>query len=78
MLPVWKELWEHHRGKCIGVAGGLFFGLIYLISGFWDMLIVAALLAIGYEAGKRVDRGQRLPTWEDAARWLSERWGMFR
>ncbi|MBO9609044.1 MAG: DUF2273 domain-containing protein [Paenibacillaceae bacterium] len=76
---MWNELWERHRGKTIGVAGGILFGLLYLIVGFWDMLIFAFIVFIGYHIGRKLDRKESLL--EDAEqlwRRLSEKWRMFR
>lgn len=75
---MWKELWEHHRGKLLGAAFGFFLGLLYLIVGFWDMLIFAFIVFIGYYMGKKLDQGERLLQVDGLWRWLSERWKMFR
>lgn len=75
---MWNELWEHHRGKCLGAAAGIFLGLLYLIVGLWDALIFAFIVFIGYYMGKKLDQGERLLDVEDVRRWLSERWRMFR
>ena len=75
---MWNELWERHRGKSVGIAGGIFLGIIYLISGFWDMLFFLLLILIGYYIGRKIDRGE---TWEEVSRlirWLTERWNPFR
>jgi len=75
---MWNELWEKHRGKCIGAACGIFFGLVYLFFGFWDMLIFAFIVFIGYYLGNKLDRGERPLGIEELWRWLTERWRMFR
>lgn len=75
---MWKELWEHHRGKIAGTASGLFLSLVYLISGFWDMLIVSFIVYLGYTAGRRIDRNQPLLEWDEWVRWLTQKWRMFR
>lgn len=75
---MWNELWEKHRGKCIGAASGVFFGFIYLIWGFWDMLIFAFIVFIGYYVGKKLDRGERMLEVDELWQWLTERWKMFR
>jgi uncharacterized membrane protein len=74
---MWKYLWESHRGKLLGAAFGFFLGLLYLIVGFWDMLIFAFIVFIGYYMGKKLDQGERLQV-DGLWRWLSERWKMFR
>lgn len=78
---MWNELWERHKGRLTGVAAGLFLSIIYLISGFWDMLIVAFIVSIGLYVGSRFDAG-RLGA--DAEEWLgkigrlADRWKWFR
>lgn len=75
---MWNDLLENHRGKLIGAASGFFLGILYLIVGFWDMLIFAFIVFIGYYMGKKLDRGQPLLQFESFWRWLTERWRMFR
>lgn len=75
---VWKDLWENHRGKLLGGAYGFFLGFLYLTVGFWDMLIFAFIVFIGYYMGKKLDHGERLVHADGLWRWLSERWKMFR
>lgn len=75
---MWQELWKHHKGKCIGVVGGIFLGVIYLISGFWDMLMFLLLIMIGYYFGGRADGGRPMLDFSAIYRWLTERWNIFR
>jgi uncharacterized membrane protein len=75
---VWKELWEHHRGKTIGAASGVFFGFIYLFFGFWDMLIFAFIAFVGYYIGKKVDNKEEILPIQELWRVLSEKWRLFR
>jgi uncharacterized membrane protein len=75
---MWRDLWNDHRGTCIGVACGIFFGFVYLIAGFWDMLIFAFIVYIGYYVGKRVDRREPVFGLEELWRRLTERWKLFR
>ncbi|WP_081758955.1 DUF2273 domain-containing protein, partial [Paenibacillus graminis] len=49
----WKAIWESHGGRIAGVTFGVVLGLIYLISGFWDMLFFALVVFIGYTLGQR-------------------------
>ncbi|CAM3589423.1 DUF2273 domain-containing protein [Marinicrinis lubricantis] len=74
-----RDLWEQHRGKWIGAAAGLFFGIIYLFAGFWDMLIVLLLVGIGFWFGKKSDERESAlqAIWEWLRR-LNDRWRMFR
>ncbi|WP_248925307.1 DUF2273 domain-containing protein [Paenibacillus hamazuiensis] len=75
---MWKQLWEHHRGVVLGVAGGIGLGFIYLFFGFWDMLIFAFIVFLGYYFGVKADRGEPLFPFEDTRDWLSDRWRMFK
>ena len=54
----WKELWSLYYKRIIGLLAGLFFGIIYLICGFWDMLFVLLLVTIGYFIGKTKEDNQ--------------------
>ncbi|SET57318.1 DUF2273 domain-containing protein [Paenibacillus sp. NFR01] len=76
---LWKEIWERYAGRITGTAFGAVLGLIYLISGFWDMLFFALVVFIGYTLGKRKDAA--LPSlfqWEEWASKLSGRWRPFK
>jgi uncharacterized membrane protein len=72
---MWRAWWDTHGGKAAGVAAGLLFSIIYLISGFWDMLFCALLIGIGYWIGKLKDerRGPLLP-WDRLTDWVTDRW----
>ncbi|WP_276351937.1 DUF2273 domain-containing protein [Cohnella caldifontis] len=72
---MWKAWWDAYGGRTCGVAAGLFFGLVYLLCGFWDMLFVALLVGIGFWAGKHKDekRGPLFP-WERLTDWMTDRW----
>lgn len=50
------EVWEEHKGKIVGIAGGLAVGLFILRHGFWRTIFVAALVAVGLWLGAVVDR----------------------
>ncbi|MZQ84285.1 DUF2273 domain-containing protein [Paenibacillus sp. 5J-6] len=75
---MWNELWESHRGKVIGVAAGIFFGFIYLFFGFWDMLIFAFIVLVGFYIGNKLDRKESFVMLEDIWRYLTQKWRMFR
>jgi uncharacterized membrane protein len=72
---MWKSWWESFGGRVTGIAAGLLFGIIYLISGFWDMLFCALLIGIGYWFGKQKDdgRGPLFP-WDKLTDWVTNRW----
>ncbi|OAB32729.1 hypothetical protein PMSD_17315 [Paenibacillus macquariensis subsp. defensor] len=76
---LWKEMWGSHRGRIVGIMGGILFGIIYLISGFWDMLFFALVVFIGYTFGKRKDLQQgSFFHLKETMQWLSERWRPFK
>ncbi|GGF76869.1 hypothetical protein GCM10010912_22440 [Paenibacillus albidus] len=75
----WKEVWESHGGRIAGVAFSFILGLIYLFSGFWDMLFFALVVFIGYTFGKRKDNAQPpLFQWQELVERLSGRWRPFK
>jgi len=72
---MWKLWWDTYGGRATGVAAGLFFFFIYLLSGFWDMLFCALLVAVGYWIGKaKDDRSGPLVNWSRLTDWLTDRW----
>jgi uncharacterized membrane protein len=75
---MWNEWLYKHKGKIIGVLSGIFFGFIYLIWGFWDMLIFAFIVYIAYYIGKRMDHKEPTERVEQLWHWLTDRWRMFR
>lgn len=76
---MWKQLWESHGGRIIGVAAGIGLGLIYLIAGFWDMLFFGLVVFIAYQIGKRKDlQLESMISWRRIVSWLSERWSRLR
>ncbi|MEF3301929.1 DUF2273 domain-containing protein [Paenibacillus sp. GYB003] len=78
---MWNELWDKRKGLLIGVASGLFLGIVYLISGFWDMLIVAFIISVCAYAGGKYDAGKLRLTadeWLERASRLADRWKWFR
>ncbi|AIQ69976.1 DUF2273 domain-containing protein [Paenibacillus graminis] len=75
----WKAIWESHGGRIAGVTFGVVLGLIYLISGFWDMLFFALVVFIGYTLGQRKDTAQPpLFQWQELVQRLSGRWRPFK
>ncbi len=78
MTRMWKEIWEHHKGKLTGVASGLFFGTVYLLWGFFDMLVVLCIVLVGFFAGARADRKETAIPVHEIYRWLTDKWRMFR
>ncbi len=74
----WNELWQKRRGTATGLAIGILLGLVYLICGFWNMLIFALIVLAGYYVGRKSDRGERILPWDEIYRWLSGRRDRFR
>lgn len=52
---MWREFWSLYYKRIIGAGVGLFFGIIYLAFGFWDMLVVAFLVGVGYWFGSQAE-----------------------
>jgi uncharacterized membrane protein len=75
---MWNELWEQHRGKVIGVAMGIVLGFIYLICGFWDMLVFAFIVIVGFYIGKKIDSREEILPIEDIWRNVTQKWRRFR
>ncbi len=57
---MWWEILSEHKGKIIGVAAGLFFGIIYLLVGFWDTLVFIIFVGTGFYLGKKLDHKEDL------------------
>ncbi|GFN30547.1 DUF2273 domain-containing protein [Paenibacillus xylaniclasticus] len=71
---MWKHWLSDYGGRIAGAAVGLVLGIVYLFAGFWDMLVFAFLIGVGYVIGKRMESGEglRLP-FNRVAKWM-ERW----
>lgn len=75
----WNEVWAVYGGRLTWTAFGLFFGLLYLLVGFWHMLVAASITLIGYWIGRRKDLGSEpLLPWNEIRERLLRRWGPFR
>lgn len=48
------------QGETTGVAAGLFFGIIYLLVGFWDTLVFVVFVSTGYYIGRKLDHKEDL------------------
>jgi uncharacterized membrane protein len=75
---MWTEVWARYKGRIVGSTVGFFLGLVYLFSGFWDMLIVAFIITIGFLIGNKSDMKQDWPSAAELWRWLMDRWSLFR
>jgi len=79
---MWKTLWSTLRGEYGGRVTGFVFGVVlavlYLFVGFWDMLIFAFIVYVGYYVGSRIDRRQGAWDWRPVIAWLTERWRGFK
>ncbi len=60
MKKLLEELWNQHRGKLLGTLFGFWLGVLFLLVGFWRMLIVACLILGGYYFGKKVDEKEHI------------------
>ncbi|WP_127533842.1 DUF2273 domain-containing protein [Paenibacillus kobensis] len=71
---MWKQWLSDYGGRIAGAAVGFVLGIVYLIAGFWDMLVFAFLICVGYAVGKRLESGESLLLpWNRVAEWM-ERW----
>ncbi|WP_207910961.1 DUF2273 domain-containing protein [Paenibacillus albiflavus] len=75
---LWTELWQSHRGKLLGVIGGIICGILYLIVGFWDTMIFAFIVTVGYYIGSKVEKKEDIVPFQDIVNYLSQKWKMFR
>jgi uncharacterized membrane protein len=73
-----KQFYEQHPGKTVAIGLSLFFAIIYLFFGFWDMLFVALLLTIGYNLGTRYDAKTLQVDLVRWLAWLNDRLKLFR
>lgn len=71
-----EVLGGRRKGLAIGTAAGLFLGFLFLIVGFWEMIIFAIIVAIGMGAGYAFDRGMTVNL-RQLGRWLADRWRGF-
>ena len=51
-----------HRGKTIGFLGGLVFGILFLMLGFWRGLFLSLAIGIGCWIGSFYDRKESFLT----------------
>lgn len=51
-----REMWETHPAKCACTAGGVLLAVCILLFGFWNMLFVIILGAVGCFIGANMDR----------------------
>ncbi|MGF9904880.1 DUF2273 domain-containing protein [Brevibacillus porteri] len=54
------ELMREHKGKLMGILAGVFFGIIYLLAGFWDTLVFVVFVGTGYYIGRKLDHKEDL------------------
>lgn len=75
---MWNDLWLEHKGKITGVIFGIFLGIIYLIFGFWKMLVFGGIVWVGFYFGSRVDRRKSPVHISDIYYWIVNKWKMFK
>ena len=49
------NLWHNHKGKILGVLGGLIFAILVISYGFFAALFICLCIAAGFYIGKRID-----------------------
>lgn len=67
-----REYYENNKGKTIGLAIGLFFGILVLIIGFFKTVFIVLCALLGYYLGKKVDNNESIL--ELIERILPNRW----
>lgn len=81
MNGFWKALFRafsgERKGFAFGLAAGLFLGFLYLIVGFWEMLLFAIIVGVALFVGNAYDRGAFVD-WRGIGRWLADRWRGFK
>ncbi len=79
---MWEAWLKHLRGAAGGRWAGTGFGLVcailYLIVGFWDMLVFAMIVGVGFYIGWSLDRGQLPFRLNQVLEWMNERWRGFK
>jgi len=55
----WQFFLEN-RGKVIGVSAGVFFGILFLLVGFFKTLVFGIFVAIGFYFGNKFDNQEDL------------------
>ncbi len=63
VVAFFQHLWERHPGKCACSMTGMVLGVCILIFGFWNMLFVVLMGAVGLFIGMNVDREGN--TWQN-------------
>lgn len=64
---------EGRVGRSIGFACGIMLGVLYLIFGFWDTLVFAFIVFVGYQLGLKSDNREKWLDISAVIRWFSER-----
>ena len=75
-------MWESVRswisgeraGKRIGFLFGILLGVLYLVVGFWEMLVFTVIVTIAYGIGNLIDRGHWPYIWRSVWDYLTQRW----
>lgn len=60
---LFHELMERHRGKLLGILGGLVIGLLIIVFGFWKTIFIVLCILIGYFLGRRFDNEGGFSDW---------------
>lgn len=70
-----REIWETYGGRIVGLSIGFILGILYLIVGLWDTIVVSVIICLGYYVGKKMDANQsiQLP-FDRVLEWLLQKW----
>lgn len=64
---------EGRAGRVAGFVFGVILGVLYLIFGFWDTLVFAAIVFVGYHFGLKSDNREKWLDISAIIRWFSDR-----
>ena len=59
---IFSIIWAQYSGRITCTMLAFFIGIVYLIAGFWKMLIFSSLVIAGYFIGQYIDRKE---SWKD-------------
>ncbi len=54
-LKNFREIWDNHHGRLLGIAFGLVFGWFTIVYGVIKAIFVSVCIVLGYYIGKKVD-----------------------
>lgn len=55
-----QSIWENSRWRVVGVATGLFIGILFLWLGFFQALFLLICVGLGFFIGNKLDKKEDL------------------